>query len=101
MLAMSSQVQTNRCSRVADDRRVDLDACDPQPEMYFELTADGRLLATATGQCLTVTENYYITAEECKKPVDDKQVRYTLNAHALFGRHAPQLMWQLMIAAVH
>lgn len=74
MIVMLSQVQTNRCARISDDSHIDLDVCDPQPELYFELTARGQLLATATGLCLTVTKTYYITAEECKKPLEKTQV---------------------------
>lgn len=72
------QSGSNQCGRVARDKRLSIEHCDlnrgPEPDTVFELTTDGRLLVTASGQCLTVTNTNYIIEAECEHPLTSQQV---------------------------
>jgi hypothetical protein len=87
ILSCVVQVQTNLCARVGNDSRIDLDECDmkriPRSDSVFELTADGRLMVTSSGQCLAVNSSNYVFAGDCKEPLDKQQVRNVLPVYVV------------------
>jgi len=87
------KVQSGRCALIANDSRVDLIQCDPDPNLPpIELTTTGQL-RTTDGRCLTTTNEAYIQAEPCAKGNDHQQWQYTskgelLNLWSMFcARH--------------
>lgn len=79
VLRYVAQVQSDRCARVGNDTRIDLDACEmkriPRSDSVFELTVDGRVMVTSSGQCLSVNSTNYVFVDDCKEPLEKQQVR--------------------------
>ena len=76
------QVETEMCARVAVDSRLDLVNCDTlwsnhRPggrRQTFELTNDGRLVTSESGECLTVTSSFYVISQACNATRPEYQV---------------------------
>jgi len=68
------------CAREADDSRIDLIHCDSalsnqKQSQTFELTTDGRLMTSESGNCLIVTASYYVVSLKCSLTTDKYNVR--------------------------
>ena len=77
------QVESGHCARLANDSRIDLVNCDSLLSNHrpggrgltFELTNDGRLVTTTSGDCLTVTSSYYVIRQSCNTTRNEYQVK--------------------------
>jgi len=69
---------------MANDSRLDLVNCDSLLSNHrpggrgqiFELTNDGRLVTSESGDCLAVTSSYYVVRQSCNTTDNKHQVNY-------------------------